>query len=64
MAQLDDTQKAAMGGPQQVALEGDSWTEGDPPVRDTIVPGTNSPEITGLGWRRMVYRMKSAKGIR
>lgn len=64
MAQLDDEQKARMGGPGQVALEGDSWTAGDPPTREDLNPGVNSPEISGIGWRRMIYRMKSAKGIR
>lgn len=71
MAQLSDEEKFNMGGPQQFAAEGDSWTASDPlvddgglPVRDPLVPGINSPDITGIGWRRMINRMLSAKGIR
>lgn len=64
MAQLTEQQKSDMGGPQQTAAEGESWTAGDPPTREALDPGVNSPQITGNGWRRMIRRMRSAKGMR
>lgn len=69
MAQLDDTLKAAMGGPQQIAAVGEAWTASDPlvddggqPTREPLGPD-NSPAITNIGWRRMIRRMKFAKGL-
>lgn len=64
MAQLSDDQKAAMGGgPNAVVEVGDSWTEGDPPEREVLEPGDNSPEIVNLGWSVMIRRMLSARGV-
>lgn len=34
------------------------------PAREIIVPGDNSPLITGIGWRREINRMLRAKGLR
>lgn len=60
MSDLDNDR----GGPGQEAAQGESWTAGDPPTRETIQPGTNSPAIKGIGWRRAMSRLLQAKGIR
>lgn len=46
------------------AVVGEAWTAGDPPTREDLEPGENSPEITNFGWSRMIRRMNSVKGIK
>lgn len=43
---------------------GAAWEAGDPPTREPLEPGVNSPQITGEGWRLMIRRMMQAKGLR
>lgn len=31
------------------------------PTRDPAQPGTNSPAITSMGWRRMIAKMLNAR---
>ena len=55
---------------------GEAWTPSDPfvpadgvnlvasPTREPFELGVNTPEITGIGWRRMVRRMLQARGFK
>lgn len=75
MATLNESLQAQMGGPVQSAAVGDAWDQVSNflaadgqnfeavPDEDARVAGTNAPEITNMGWRRMVRRMQMAKGV-
>lgn len=55
---------------------GTAWTAADPflppdggnlvaiPTRTPIDPGVNSPDLTGIGWRREIYKLWQVKRIR